>query len=91
MQEILRHGSNFAALSPVIAGRFICAKCGCEYLADQKDMELRNFYSSVEVVERVVVSACPECGAENDPVQTATLREALGLTGTREAVDDGKD
>ena len=79
MQEILRHGSNVAALSPVIAGRFICSKCGCEYLADQEKMELRNIYSSGEAVERVVVSACPECGAKNDPVQTVTLREALGL------------
>lgn len=77
MQEILRHGSNVAALSPVIAGRFICAKCGCEYLADQEKMELENIYSRGEAVECVVVSACPECGAKNDPVQTATLREAM--------------
>lgn len=90
MQEILRHGSNVAALSPVIAGRFICAKCGCEYLADQKDMALRNFYSRGEAVESVVVSDCPECGAKNESEDTVTLREALGLTGTREALDDGK-
>ena len=90
MQEILRHGSNVPARSPVIAARFVCAKCGCEFLADQDGMEPKCFYSRGKVVESVVVSACPECGAENDPVQTVTLREALGLTGTREAADDSK-
>ena len=79
MQEILRHGSNVAALSPVIAGRFICSQCGCEFLADTEGMNFRNLYSKGEVVERVVVADCPECGAETDPVQTVTLREALGL------------
>lgn len=91
MQEILRHGSNVAARSPVIAARFICQKCGCEFLADAEGIELKNFYSRGEVVESVVVSTCPECGAENESEDTVTLREALGLTDAREAVDDGND
>lgn len=77
MQEILRHGSSVAARQPVIAARFVCVKCGCEFLADQEGMETRAFYSRGEVVESSFVSVCPECGTENDPVQTVTLREAM--------------
>ena len=79
MQEILRHGCNVSARAPVIAARFVCAKCGCEFLADQEGMEPKCFYSRGEVVESIFVSTCPECGAEAEAAQTVTLREALGL------------
>lgn len=79
MQEILRRGINVSAREPVIAARFSCAKCGCEFLADQEGMETKCFYSRGDVVESISVSSCPECGAEAEAAQTVTLREALGL------------
>ena len=89
MLEVLRHGRNYDAHSPVIAARFVCRKCGCEFLADAIDMESKNIYSGGEVVDSCITSRCPECGWENAPVQSVTLREALVLRNSEEAVQDG--
>lgn len=42
-------------------GRFICRDCGCEFIADTRDIRYTDFYVCGEVVEREPFSNCPNC------------------------------
>lgn len=43
-------------------GRFLCQTCGCEFTADEGDIEYTCLYARGDIVERSPFSHCPNCG-----------------------------
>lgn len=53
----------------LVEGHFRCRQCGCEFRADQEDIEFEILYTKCEMIEKIPFSSCPQCGERSEMIE----------------------
>ena len=68
MKTIIKQGKPIYK-DVLVGGIFRCRRCGCEFKADQEDIDFQVLYGMFQVVEKTPYSCCPQCGESSELIE----------------------